>query len=70
MEGVAYRVQYSVFMCSATEKTVSAIYKELKRLTKKSEKKIILIVPVCQSCQGKIRTIGSTIEDDSYCIIV
>lgn len=69
LESFAFRIQYSVFMCENTEKGMTEVSKHLAALTRRSEKKMILIVPLCKTCESRIKTIGTAIENASYCII-
>ncbi|WP_444319180.1 CRISPR-associated endonuclease Cas2 [Megasphaera massiliensis] len=69
LEGFAFRIQYSVFMCENTEKGMAEVHKRLIALTHDASKKTILIVPLCRSCESKMKTIGTAIESETYCII-
>ena len=69
LEGFAFRIQYSVFMCENTEKGMAEVHKRLIVLTHDASKKTILIVPLCRSCESKMKTIGTAIESETYCII-
>lgn len=70
LSSFAWRVQYSVFRCEDTEKRMLRVKQKLRELTAKSEKCMILIVPLCSSCQGKIWQKGEPIESAPQCIIV
>lgn len=70
LENFAFRIQYSVFMCENTEKGIIEVNTRLVALTRTSSKKMILIVPLCKNCERRMLTIGTAIENASYCIIV
>ena len=69
LESFAFRIQYSVFMCDNSEQGMAEVSKHLHRLTKKVPRKMILIAPLCKSCESKVRTIGTAIESMTYCYI-
>lgn len=70
LERFAIRIQYSVFTCESTENDMKAVKKTLENITKHSEKKMILLLPVCQACESRAMTIGTALEPLSYCVIV
>lgn len=69
LESFAWRVQYSVFSCENTEKRMVKVKQKLLELTAKSEKCMILIVPMCRSCQSKTWQKGEPLESAPRCII-
>lgn len=69
LESFAFRIQYSIFMCENTEKAMTEISHHLTVLTRGSSRKMVLIVPLCRSCESKMKTIGKAIESETYCII-
>lgn len=64
LEGVAFRIQYSVFTCKAEAEEADVIWAELLRLTKKAEGCRLLMTPLCAACDEKMRTSGTMLEDD------
>ena len=70
LSSFAWRVQYSVFSCENTEKRMLRVKRRLLELTATSEKCMILIVPLCSACQGKIWQKGAPIENAPQCIII
>ncbi len=64
LEGVAFRIQYSVFTYKANAEEADAIWAELLRLTKKAEDCRLLMAPLCASCDEKTRMSGKMLEDD------
>lgn len=69
LESFAWRVQYSVFSCENTEKRMIKVKQRILELTAKSEKCMILIVPMCGSCQAKTWQKGEPLESAPRCII-
>lgn len=70
LSSFAWHVQYSVFSCDNTEKRMMRVRQKLLSLTSSSESCMILIVPMCSSCQGKIWQIGEPIEHAQQCIVI
>ena len=69
LESIGWRVQYSVFSCETTEKRMVAIKQKLLDLTEKSEKCMILVTPICRSCQAKSWAKGEPMESAPCCIV-
>ena len=70
LETFAHRVQYSVFVCSLEEKAAAKVRKDLVRLTKESETRLLLMIPVCKSCEGKTWMKGTPLESAEKCVVV
>lgn len=60
--------QFSVFECFLTDKELIYLRHRLNKLLKPEDN--IRFYPLCQTCQAKVETIGSTppIEDKLYLI--
>jgi CRISPR-associated protein Cas2 len=69
LEGFAFRIQYSVFMCESNEKQMKDVVRRLRILTRRDNRKAILIVPLCHHCLGQMQLIGTMIENSVYCIL-
>lgn len=70
LETQAHRMQYSVFIGDFTEKECQALKDELLVVTQNSERRLLLIVPMCAACEAKAWTVGEPIEPlDPACII-
>ena len=63
LKEIGWRIQYSIFSCEASVSGIDEIKEELNRLTKKSNKKIILIIPICKQCEQKMWMSGTPIEN-------
>ncbi|MDO4340868.1 MAG: CRISPR-associated endonuclease Cas2 [Eubacteriales bacterium] len=62
LEGYGVRIQYSVFECKLTEKRFKKLYKEVFQLTEKESEGSVRFYFLCQSCEGKIITIGKPLN--------
>lgn len=70
LEGIGYRVQYSLFTAKLNEKDLILLKKKLQWLTRTAENALLLIVPVCRVCENKIWKRGNSREEsESYVII-
>ena len=69
LESFAWRVQYSVFSCENTEKRMIRVKQKILELTEKSEKCMVMIVPMCSSCQAKVWQKGEPLESAPRCIV-
>ena len=69
LESFAWRVQYSVFSCETTEKRMVAVKQKLLEITEKSEHCLLLVTPMCRSCQAKAWQKGEPLESASRCIV-
>lgn len=70
LEGVALRVQYSIFLGNFDDKTIRQLKSRLSRLTEGSEHSLLMVVPLCKDCFAKIWKQGSFIEEIPDCILV
>ena len=69
LQGIGWRIQYSVFSCETTEKRMASIKQKLLELTQASEKCMVLITPMCRSCQAKTWAKGQPLESAPSCIV-
>ena len=69
LESFARRVQCSVFICESTETKMKRVRNELLNLTENSEKRLLMLVPMCQSCSGKLWLVGQPLEKEEFCIV-
>lgn len=69
LESHAMRVQYNVFIGEFSDKEAAALRQELLDLTEVAEKRMLLIVPLCEHCVGRIWQAGKLLEDKKSCII-
>ena len=69
LESFGWRVQYSVFSCETTEKKMISIKQHLLQLTEKSEHCMLLITPMCRTCQAKVWAKGSPLESAPRCVV-
>lgn len=69
LESFAWRVQHSVFSCENTEKRMTQVKQKLLELTAKSEKCMVLIVPMCSACQEKVWQKGEPLESATFCVV-
>ncbi len=69
LQSFGWRVQYSVFSCETTEKKMVAIKQKLLELTQESKKCMLLITPMCRSCQAKTWAKGTPLESAPRCIV-
>lgn len=70
LEGRAFRIQFSVFSYSCSNREIAAVWRELLKITKSAEKPLLMIIPVCKACDKDILMHGSPLEEDSPLIIV
>ena len=64
LEGFAWRIQYSVFRCGATERKMAQVKAELLRLTEKADHPLLLITPLCANCFAKVWQVGQCKEEE------
>jgi len=67
LSGFGKWTQFSVFECFLTEKELIALRYRLNKLLKPQEDNV-RFYPICQTCQAKVETIGSSppAEDKIY----
>lgn len=70
LEGVGYRIQYSLFTARLNEKEAIILKKKLQWLTRAAENALLLIVPVCRACEDKIWKQGEGREEIKNCVIL
>ena len=69
LESFAHRIQYSVFYCSLDEDQVTLVKKELQKITRNAENPLLLVIPVCKSCDKKTWMKGIPLESEDSFII-
>jgi len=70
LESKAYRVQYSVFIGSLSEFEARALREELLAVTEASEKRLLLMAPLCAACEAKAWRVGTPLEAPTGACIV
>lgn len=70
LEGIGYRVQYSLFTAKLNERDVVLLKKKLQLLTRTAEDALLLIVPVCRACEDKIWKRGNAREEMKNYVII
>ena len=70
LESKAYRVQYSVFIGDLSEFEARALREELLAVTEASEKRLLLMAPLCAACEAKAWRVGTPLEDAAGACIV
>ena len=70
LKGIAYRIQYSLFMAELDEKELEKLKLNLSWMTKIANEPLLMIVPVCKSCKQKMWKIGETRESHRSSIVV
>lgn len=70
LEGIGYRVQYSLFMADLCDKELLNTKMILEKIIKKAENALLLVVPVCKSCENKIWKQGEFREENVNCVVV
>lgn len=69
LESFAHRMQYSVFGCESSEKTMESVRKELLQLTADAENPLLFIAPMCRACIEKAWMVGEPLERTELYII-
>lgn len=70
LEARALRIQCSVFTSNLSAAEASAVQKELLRLTQEADRPLLLIVPVCKSCEKGLWMYGKALEEDVSFLLV
>lgn len=70
LEGLAFRLQYSVFSCDCSASEIKEIQQELLKLTHEAKRPLLLIVPVCRTCAKNIWMHGKPLEEDKTYLLV
>ena len=69
LETFANRIQYSVFYCNLDEDEAPKVKKELMKITCNADNPLLLMIPVCKSCDKKTWMKGIPLESgDSFII--
>jgi CRISPR-associated protein Cas2 len=59
LEGVGFRVQYSVFECDLTHKQLAAVQKRLEPLVKAKTTDSIRVYRLCAECRDNVTVSGN-----------
>lgn len=59
LEGVGYRVQYSVFECDLTARQLAELKKRLEEYVAPRSSESIRFYHLCAACQDKVEVIGA-----------
>lgn len=70
LEGFSYRIQFSVFTCDLAMEKADKIWKELCSIAGKAKNPLLLMVPVCKSCQKGMKIKGKPLEDGKGYFVV
>nr|WP_304151687.1 CRISPR-associated endonuclease Cas2 [Mitsuokella multacida] len=71
LERRAHRLQYSVFVGDFKECEYKALREQLLEITADSERRLLLIVPMCAVCEAKTWMAGRPMEESNLsCLIV
>lgn len=70
LEERAFRIQFSVFSCKCDSKEIKHIWQELQRITDGADNPLLMIIPVCKSCEKEILMYGRPLEEDRPVIVV
>ena len=70
LEDRAFRIQFSVFSCKCDSKEIYHIWQELQRITDSATNPLLMIIPVCKSCEKDILMHGQPLEEDRSFIVV
>jgi CRISPR-associated protein Cas2 len=66
LESIGRRLQKSVFLCDLTVKQMETARKKIKAYAEVNDDDV-LIIPLCNGCQGKIRKLGQPVERFRIC---
>ena len=71
LERRAHRLQYSVFLGEFKDCEYKALREQLLDITADSERRLLLIVPMCAICEAKTWMVGSPMEEtDRSCFVI
>ena len=70
LERRAHRLQYSVFLGDFKECEYKALREQLLEITADSERRLLLIVPMCAVCEAKTWMVGKPIEESNLACLV
>ena len=62
LEGIAYRIQESVFMCETESEKITEIQNVILNTIQESEDPSVIIVPTCKECLKSYWQVGSMHE--------
>ena len=70
LEGMAFRLQFSVFTCRCSSKEIKAVWKKMIAITKGADNPLLMVIPVCKACEKDVLMHGRPLEEDSPVLIV
>lgn len=70
LEGIGYRVQYSLFMADLCETDLVDTKGQLEWLIGLADNALLLIVPICKSCESKIWKKGEFREEIANYVVI
>lgn len=68
LESFSYRLQYSVFLAVRLPMPLVELVKTLKTMVRRSERRNLLILPLCDGCWGKAVYYGIPLEKERSCV--
>ena len=70
LEERGFRIQFSVFSYQCSSIEIKKIWKDLKSKTKNADNPLIMIIPVCKTCDKAILMQGKPLEEDKTVLVV
>ena len=70
LEGFAFRIQESVFSCEVSTAEIHRVRQDLLALTERSSHPLLLIVPICKTCERSIWMHGEPLEKQPPYLLV
>jgi CRISPR-associated protein Cas2 len=69
LEGVAYRIQFSVFMGDFSENEANTAKTRIMEIIGNPKKRMVVMIPVCKNCEDKIWKVGQFREEEALVAI-
>lgn len=63
LEGFAFRIQESVFSCEVSAAEMHRVQQELLALAENASHPLLLIVPICKTCERSVWMHGEPLEE-------
>ena len=70
LEKIATRLQFSVFTCELLPEKSAAIWKKLLKMTSEEEDCLLLMAPLCKTCEKGMRIKGNPLESEKKFLVV
>lgn len=70
LEGFAFRIQESVFSCEVSASEIHRVRQDLLALTERASQPLLLIVPICKTCERSIWMHGEPLEKQPPYLLV